>query len=253
MALVAWVTTAAAPARAQTTTVENDPTRFVGPRLVDRATAPLHGGYAIAGISHRKDPMFDAELGLGPLAAVGFGYDDRLVIGPTASQAEVKTLQLMRFRIGVEAHRWSRAQPALDLAFERSIRNDGARAAELHVTATERWSFGSSGALEATAGIGLWEIASNNERLSQQPWTARIRPFLGVAWTPPAYPRTALLLEGSFGPAVIADQPRLDWRLGWGARYRAFSWSSIDLVVRNRQSAGLAGSTVMVRLSAEIK
>jgi hypothetical protein len=222
------------------------------PRLVDRATASLRPGYAIAGISHRGDPSISAEVRLGGIAALGGGLDDRLLIGATAEQLDVYGQQLAWFRLGVEAHRWFRGQPALDVAFERALGDGRIKTAELRTSGTQRWA-SSAAALEVSAGVGLWDIEGGVERLSKRRLRDRVRPFVGVAWTPQSYPRTSLLLEGSFGPSVIADRARLDWRLGWGARYQVFAWSSIDLVVRNRQDAGLAGSTVMVRVSAELR
>lgn len=220
------------------------------PRLIDRATANLGASYLLGGVNHRGEPLLVAEVPLGPLAAVGGGYEDRLLTGATAGEATSKRDGVMWFRVGAAAGSWFPHQPALSLAFERSM-SDDERAAEVRGTASDRWVSRRAGALQATVGLGVWEIAGAEGRLSQRPLPERIRPFGGVAWTPPAYPRTSLLLEGSYGPSVLDGLPRLDWRLGWGARYRAGSWSTIDLVVRNRQEAGLAGSTVMVRLSLD--
>lgn len=221
------------------------------PRLIDRATAELRRGYAITGSSHRGEPLLVAELPLGPLAAIGGGIEDRLLAGVDADDATLQRDPVMWFRVGVEAGAWLRHQPALTFAFERSMSDRPERAAEVRVTATDRWVSGRAGALQATTGLGLWELTGPAQRLSQRALSARLRPFAGLAWTPPAYPNTSILLEGSFGPSVLAGRPRLDWRLGWGARYRVYSWTSIDLVVRNRQDAGLGGSTVMVRLSLD--
>ena len=228
-----------------------EPPARPAPRLIDRATAELPPVYAIAGTSHRGEPLLVGELALGPLAAVGGGLEDRLLTGDRAEDATPQRDTVMWFRIGAEAGAWFRHQPALALTFERSMSDRAERGAEVRATATDRWVSTRAGALQATAGLGVWEIASPSERLSQQPVSARVRPFAGVAWTPAAYPNTSFLLEGSFGPSVLAGRPRLDWRLGWGARYRVYSWTSIDLVVRNRQDAGLGGSTVMVRLSVD--
>lgn len=221
------------------------------PRLIDRGTAELGTSYLLGGANHRGEPLLVAEVPLGPLAAVGGGYEDRLLVGATVGEATSKRDAVMWFRVGAAADAWFPHQPALSLTFERSLGGDDERAAEVRGTATDRWVSRRAGALQASAGLGLWEVAAAQGRLSAESLTARMRPFGGVAWTPPAYPRTSLLLEGSYGPTVVDGRPRLDWRLGWGARYRAGSWSTIDLVVRNRQEAGLAGSTVMVRLSLD--
>jgi hypothetical protein len=226
---------------------------LVAPRLIDRAAAPLLPAYFVAGVSHRGEAVFAGELRLGALAAVGLGYDDRLLVGATARPASSAGHALMWFRVGLEADRWFRGQPATDLTLERFGGGPRAAAAELRVTATDRWSSPLAGAFSASLGLGLWELADASGAPSRLPLRSRLRPFAGAAWSPSTYPRTSLLLEGSFGPSLLAGGPRLDWRLGWGARYRAFSWGLIDLVVRNRQDGGLAGSTVMVRVTAEVR
>lgn len=221
-------------------------------RLVDVPSSVLPGAYAIAGISHRGDALVAVELQLGGVAAVGAGFDDRLLVGDTAEDAEVQGRRTTWFRLGVAAGRWFAQQPALDLAFQRSDGEGEVHSAELRLGATRSWRWQRFGSLDLTAGLGLWEVAGDGPRLSDGPLGERLRPYGGAAWTPPSYPRTSLLLEGSYGPSRIGGAPRLDWRLGWGARYQVFSWSSIDLVVRNRQDAGLPGSTVMVRLAAQL-
>ncbi|MBA3819629.1 MAG: hypothetical protein H0X17_12105, partial [Deltaproteobacteria bacterium] len=42
--------------------------------------------------------------------------------------------------------------------------------------------------------------------------------------------------------------PRATWVAGWGVRYQALAWGSIELVVRHREDAGLGGTSVAVRL-----
>jgi hypothetical protein len=231
--------------------------RPTAPRLVDLTTAQMPFAHAMTGISHRGEPVATMELSLGGIAALGAGYEDRLLAGDDGKDAEVRGRRTVWFRMNAAAGRWFAQQPALDLTFQRTLSDDDddkedVQAAEIRATATQSWRSSRFGVLDLSCGVGLWEVARGEERLSQRPFSSRIRPFAGLAWTPPSYPRTSLLIEGTFGPSVIAGQPRLDWRLGWGARYQVFSWSTIDLVVRNRQDAGLAGSTVMVRLAAQL-
>ncbi len=258
LVLAALTTTAHAdtPAPSETraersgATLDGVPGRATAPRLVDRATAVMPWSYAIAGVSHRGEPMAALEVRFGEIAAVGVGYDDRLLTGATVEDAAAEGRVNAWFRVGVEARRWSAYQPALDLTFERSNGAGVAQAAELRAGVTQSWRSAFSGVFDATAGVGLWEVRGDGARLSEGELVERVRPFAGLAWTPAAYPNTSLLVEGSFGPRVIDGAPALDWRLGWGARYQVFSWATIDLVVRNRQDAGLAGSTVMVRMAA---
>ncbi|MEZ4362000.1 MAG: hypothetical protein R3B48_17550 [Kofleriaceae bacterium] len=222
------------------------------PRFIDRAAASRGIAYVMLGASHRGDPVLAVEAAFGALAAVGFGFDDRLMVGATGRDAAVERHQVAWFRVRAEAQEWFRHQPALDLTLERFGDGKRVEAAELRVAASDGWSLGAAGRLEATLGLGLWDLDGAAGRLSTRPLVDRVRPFGALAWSPPSYPRTSFLLEGSFGPSVIDGRPRVDWRLGWGARYRAFSWGAIDLVVRNREDAGLAGSTAMVRVSAQL-
>lgn len=262
-AALAAVLLAALAAGAQRAEADELLDRPTAPRLVDLTTAQMPFAHVMAGISHRGAPVATMELSLGGIAALGGGYEDRLIAGDDGKDAEVRGRRTVWFRMNASAGRWFAHQPALDLTFQRTISDDDdsndqgtddgeAHAAEVRATATQSWRSSRFGVLDLSGGVGLWEVARGEARLSQRPFSSRIRPFAGLAWTPPSYPRTSLLVEGTFGPSVIAGQPRLDWRLGWGARYQVFSWSTIDLVVRNRQDAGLAGSTVMVRLSAQL-
>ena len=225
-------------------------------RLVDRATAVMPAIYVMASVSHRGDLAGALEVRLGGVASLGLGYDDRLLVGVNAEDAEVQERRNQWFRLGVEAGRWFAQQPALELTFERTANGgsdeDEPQVAELRAAASRSFCSGAAGIFDLTAGVGLWDMEDNGAKLSRGSLADRVRPYGGLAWTPPSYPRTSLLLEGSFGPSLIDGEPRLDWRLGWGARYQVFSWSAIDLVVRNRQDAGLAGSTVMIRLAARV-
>jgi hypothetical protein len=233
--------------------IDGVPTRPTAPRLVDRPTAVMPSAYAMAGVNHRGELMAALEVGFGEIAAAGVGYDDRLLTGATIEDAVAQGRVNAWFRMGVEARRWSRHQPAMDLTFERTNGEGEAQAAELRAGATQSWRSSFFGVFDASAGVGLWELHGDDQRLSERGLAERVRPFGGLAWTPASYPNTSLLVEGSFGPRVIEGEPQLDWRLGWGARYQVVSWGTIDLVVRNRQEAGLAGSTVMVRLAALVR
>ena len=46
--------------------------------------------------------------------------------------------------------------------------------------------------------------------------------------------------------------PDLEWVAGWGVRYQALRWSSVELLVRHREDEGLGDSTVMIRVNAAL-
>jgi hypothetical protein len=76
-----------------------------------------------------------------------------------------------------------------------------------------------------------------------------LRPLAGIEWTPAQYPRTTVLADLGWSAAPDADRAALRWTGGWGVRYQALAWGSIELAVRHRQGDGLDGSTVMVRVN----
>lgn len=82
--------------------------------------------------------------------------------------------------------------------------------------------------------------------------TAGVRPLVGLEWTPVIYPRTTLLADAQWlpqlGPTAADSAPR--WVFSWGVRYRALSWSAVELGVRHRQDDELGGATVMLRVTA---
>ena len=89
--------------------------------------------------------------------------------------------------------------------------------------------------------------------LNREPLSARARPFTALAWNPPIYPRTTLLAEVSFAPVVERDRIELRWLGGWGVRYQALSWGSIELAMRHREGDSLSDSTVMVRVNGALR
>jgi hypothetical protein len=50
-------------------------------------------------------------------------------------------------------------------------------------------------------------------------------------------------------PQIEMATAKLRWIGGWGVRYQALSWGSIELEVRHREGDGLRGSTVLVRVN----
>jgi hypothetical protein len=256
------------------------------PRLIDvpsGAIQPRGGAFAAAGGSHRGDAYATAVVGLGGIAEVGIGLDDRISGGSPATEL---TLPVASFRVGVAADRLFRGQPDVALGFVRNIGDrafagfdvgadpgpvaggaaepapDHLDVAELHLAATRRLAGPTIGNLALTAGAALWDAAATPEaagapdapvRLGARGLGAALRPFAGLAWNPGIYPRTTLLVDAGFAPVVTADDPRLAWRLAWGVRYQALSWGSIELAVRHRADEGLRGSTVLVRLAAAFR
>jgi len=231
-----------APARAEPLALE------ASPRLVDLSTAAHPRAWAHGGISHRGEASLSLGVGLGTIAAVGGGYDDRLAVGASAATATSHAVPTAWFRIAVPHARWSPYQPALALDLERSFAAETIAIAELRLLGTQQLTGPRVGRLALTIGASLWDVqAGDAPALGAGPLRAQLRPALGLGWNPVRYPRTTVLAELAWAPTVVATTPRLDARFGWGVRYQALSWATIDLVVRHREAAGLEGSTVMLR------
>jgi hypothetical protein len=104
---------------------------------------------------------------------------------------------------------------------------------------------------ELHGGVELHDALHGDARLPRAGHRA-LRPLAAIAWTPPPYPRTSLLLDGTWMPEVDDAGPRLRWVLGWGVRYQALRWGAIDLVVRQREDQALGDATVLVRLTGAL-
>ncbi len=65
------------------------------------------------------------------------------------------------------------------------------------------------------------------------------------------YPRTSLLAELTWQPDADADALR--WLGGWGVRYQAFAWGSIELAVRHRQREALGDAAVLIRVNGALR
>src|SRR2546421_3515031 len=87
-----------------------------------------------------------------------------------------------------------------------------------------------------------------------------VRPLGGLEVTPPQYPKTTLMGDIAWLPRYQPDDPATmlsgntpEWLIGWGVRYQALTWGSIELDVRHRQDEGLSDSTVMVRVNGVLE
>jgi hypothetical protein len=250
---------AAAPAAAQpaepplTPRIFHVPTAWMQP--------PAHV-YTSAGANHRGGFMLSSATGLGQLAELEAELTDRFVDCTTVCEGDDRapgnrTMLSALFKIGVAERRWAPWQPALALGFRRTVAgNDEAAGgdaselgmAELYAAASMR-----RGSLQAHLGAELWDAASPGARLSRTP-RLYVRPFVGLGWRPPQYPKTTLMGDFSYVPELpIADtEEPLRWLAGWGIRYQALSWGSIELAVRHREGESIGGATVFVRVNASV-
>ncbi len=235
----------------------------LAPRLFHVPTAwlqPPSHLFASTGANHRGSGMFAVSAGIGRLAELDLELTDRFVSCTAFCDGDDRNAEhgwvvSALFKIGVSAAQLGPARDAAAaLGFRRSLRSPAGETpgdselglAELYVAASALL-----GSAHLHTGVELWDAGSPEARLTGTA-SIRLRPFFGLGWRPPQYPKTTLL--GDFGwvpelPIAAADE-ELRWIGGWGVRYQALSWGSIELAVRHRQGEGIGGATVFVRLNA---
>ncbi len=231
------------------------------PRVVHAPTAwllpsrQLHVGL---GASHRLDPSAQLALGVGGVAEVDLELTDRLIACPGCGEERVEhnlfaASALFKLGLATAAVRPWRLGAAL--GFRRTIaaravtaggRDAAIEAAQLHLVVGGRWA-----GVELHAGAELFDAQHGDVRLPRGV-AHTLRPLAALAWTPPPYPRTTMLLDVAWTPEVKDGPPQLRWLVGWGVRYQAMRWGSIDLVVRQREDQALGDSAVLVRVAGSL-
>jgi hypothetical protein len=200
------------------------PTAWLQPRDT------VHGS---AGANHRGGGFLRLTGGLGGLADVDVEVTDRygetwvgtagLKVGASRRLASALVAAVVGFRRSFGA--WQVGDADADAMRDVEI-------AEAFAVASARVR-----GLRGHAGVAIWasDVAS-----------ATARPFAGLEWTPPPYPKTTLLVDFSWAPD---DDGAVRWVGGWGVRYQALDWGSIELAVRHREGDDLDGATVLVRVA----
>jgi hypothetical protein len=238
----------------------------LAPRVLHVPTAWLQSPgrvYGSTGLDHRGGGFFAIAGGLGRLAEIDVNITDRFVRCAANCQGDERSTSAAwvasaLFKIGAGADALFAGQPALALGFRKSFYVTEAAAsstekpvlAELYAAASRR-----VGPLGLHVGAQLFDASTDSARLLDTGNPARrIRPFAGLEWTPPIYPRTTVLADLSWVPEFRRGDDgeydvELRWLGGWGIRYQALSWGSIELGVRHREGEGLSDSTVFVRVN----
>ncbi len=121
-----------------------------------------------------------------------------------------------------------------------------ARASELHAVASRVL-----GPVRVHAGAAVLD-GGFGDRGAGERLDAQVRPIAGLEWTPSIYPRTSMLADVAWVPRLAPGALGLEWVAGWGVRYQALAWGSIELLIRHREDEGLADSTVLVRVHAVV-
>ena len=201
------------------------------PRVVTAPTGWIQAENTVAGsasLDHRGASAVVVSYGLGGLAAIELGADSDLrECAPCAAVLEPHAA----FRIG-------------------------ARGVALVVQTGFGDSRASSAVLVGSRVLGPVRLHAGVEALDGRVGTVRlgttVRPVGGIELTPPQYPKTTLLGDLAWESRLDATAPALEWLAGWGVRYQALRWGSIELDVRHREGEGLGGSTVLVRVNGVV-
>ncbi|MBA3463558.1 MAG: hypothetical protein H0T46_26615 [Deltaproteobacteria bacterium] len=199
-----------------------------------------------AGVDRRGDGSVLLAYGLG-LASIEFGTDTD-VRGCTACDGDLKgdALWLGRaaFRLGARQDAWFPGMPAVVVGLRNTFAARGHKFGGARVT--DAYLVGSRVLGPVRLHIGGSVTDGGFRQVSLGP---TVRPLAGFEWTPVPYPKTSVLGDVMWIPKLELDHVKLEWVAGWGVRYQALKYGSIELAVRHRQDEGLQESTVLVRVN----
>jgi len=219
----------------------------VGARVLTAPTAWLPAaGAAVAmlGVDQRGDGAAVIGYGLGGIAEVELGADTDVRGCACDTRPSAIWLGRAAFRVGARQDAWLRGMPAIALGVRASF---AARGHEVHEPrASDAYLVASRdlGVVRVHAGVDALSAAVDGRRSP-----ARLRPLAGLEIHPPIYPRSSLIGDLAWTPA-LAGVPTLGWALGIGVRFQALPWASVELAVRAREHEDLGASTVLLRVNA---
>lgn len=226
------------------------PTAWIQPRFAVQLSADA---------DHQLDSGSRVAINMARITQVDVASDDLIQVcdpcsGPTRTTSGLQLVSV-GWKLGVWHDAWFRGQPALALGVRVPIGADAPGGSDAEPRAAEAYVVASRilGPVRLHAGASAWR-AEHRGRAGETIATGGLRaarPMVGLEWTPRIYPRTTLTTDFQYlpelGPSAAETGSR--WLFTWGVRYRAFSWSAIELGVKHRQGDGL-DAAVMLRLSA---
>lgn len=208
---------------------------------------PEGAAVGTAGVDHHGDGSVIVGYGFGGLAGLELGTDTD-IRGCTVCDGDHRPAAIWMgraaFRIGAPQGAWFRGMPALVLGVRTTFATRGhdfgqARVADAYGVAS--WA---AGPVKLHLGADVVDAGYGNIKMGN-----KVRPLAGLEWTPAQYPKSTLLADVMWVPRFEIGMPKLEWVLGFGARYQALTWGSIELAVRARQDEGLGGITALVRVN----
>ncbi len=208
---------------------------------------PEGAAVGTAGVDHHGDGTVIVGYGLGGLAGVELGTDTD-IRGCTVCGGEHRPAAIWlgraAFRIGAPQGAWFRGMPALVLGVRATFAAHGhdfghARVGDAYAVAS--WA---AGPVKLHLGADAVDAGYDDVAMG-----TKVRPLAGLEWTPAQYPRSSLLADIMWVPRFEVGLPKLEWVVGFGARYQALAWGSIELAVRAREDDGLGGIEALVRVN----
>jgi hypothetical protein len=180
---------------------------------------------------------------------VDFGADSdtaTCAVPPCNDMTIEKPLVLGRasFRMGMHQNALFAGQPAVVLGFRTTFA--GLQPSGFHRPRTAQIDLVASrifGPLALHAGASLIDAGTETTHSF-----GKLRPLAAIEFTPPQYPKTTLAVDVAYVPRFEPTVPGLEYLFGWGVRYQALKWGSIELDVRHREIDPLS-PTVMVRVN----
>ena len=249
---------------ASATTAAAGPDGLVAaPTVIGVPTAWIQPAAAVhlsGDVDHRLGSGVRLTKSLGRLAEVDVASDDQVQrCNPCAGDTRAtQGVQLVSgaFKLAAGEDAWFRHQPAIAIGVRAPITSlddaaVAARATQAFAVASTTW-----GPVRLHLGASAWatEHRGGDGATIHRGGLRAARPLAGLEWTPEIYPRTTLSTDVQWlpelGPTAAETAPR--WLFAWGVRYRAFSWSAIELAVKHREGDSLSDATVTLRLSARL-
>ncbi len=253
-----------APAQAPDSAPPNVPG---APRVFHAPTAwlqPAGGVFATGGANHRGGMFVAATAGLGGLAEVDVAMTDHVIACSVCDGEQRETVEMYiptaEFKVGLAQGRFARWQPAVALGYRRSLgaidRDAGGipfdpELAHMYLVMSLRVS-----RLELHAGGEMWDATSRPDgpALHEAPIADQLRAFGAASWRLQRYPRTTVMLDFAWAPELTDPAPRLAWLAGFGVRYQALAWASVELGVRGRErETENLNLTAFLRLNAALR
>jgi hypothetical protein len=195
--------------------------------VVGEAALDQHGGGSLV-----------VGYGLGGIAEVELGGDSDVKTCGDSPCSQALHQARAAFRIGARQDAWFDGQPAVVIGVQESLPGTR-RVGEAYVVASR-----TAGPVRLHGGVVAFDAEDGGVRLG-----ATVRPIGGIELVPPQYPKTTMMLDVAWLPEFDAAGPTPKWLGGFGVRYQALAWASIELAVRTSTLSDLGESAAMVRVN----